>query len=203
MNKFVVYSPGRTGSTLITRELNSYFKIWYVGTLSTRTAVDVPLVTTHNPLFQVRDPENYIAIISKRRSLFNTIISKIIADYTKEYTEYTKKDISSINISSKKFTEMYHFCKLFYMVLDTSKFKQTVVIDIEDLLADSKFLFAQLGIDHNMIYKTEKSPYGQNFIDNHNDCKILFDELERTPISDSIIESYTISLQNNFKFVRN
>jgi hypothetical protein len=58
MNKFVLYSPERLGSPLITRELNSYFKIWFHGTLNISTRSDVPLISTHNTLFQVKDPEN-------------------------------------------------------------------------------------------------------------------------------------------------
>jgi hypothetical protein len=88
--KILVKTAGRSGSHIITDYLANYYNFsvvldeHYAPSNYGRTVV-------HSQLdFIPDDPENWIFVNSKRKSLFDQAISRRVGVHTKQWTEYTK-----------------------------------------------------------------------------------------------------------------
>lgn len=198
--KFLIYSPGRTGSSIIRDALP------VIGTGN----------ATHNPVYIPDDPENTIAIVSRRRDEFALAMSKIISDVTCEFTAYTKKEIAPFTVSDDLFVSHWRFNRLFYLGLDLSKFEQTLEIYLEDMLTDPKYLFSLFGIDKAMlqtpvgklanqahysinkpIYYSVKSLYAyQNIITNWQNLYQLYLTLQDIEFTDKEIQLFKNDKKN-------
>lgn len=188
MSNIVVYSPGRTGSTLISNTLSSFFKKTFrpIGLDTSRIFEDNLVIATHNPLFLPENLETSIAVISHRKNLFDTVMSKIIADHTQEFHIYSGKELK-IEITDVEFSNMYDFCKSFYEILDTSKFKTVVKVEFEEMFADPKYLLSKFNENFTMSYGTNPSPYKKDkVVSNLEHCRKLFAEKELVPLENYI-----------------
>jgi CTP:phosphocholine cytidylyltransferase-like protein len=187
----VVYTTGRTGSQLIVNNICQHYgvKSWsYRDTEFTHGVVH-----SHSPVY-VPPSDNFIAILSKRRNLFNSILSTIIAKHTNEFTIYTNKEIISFTVDINEFKNCYFFQKAFYHAVDLSKFNKVVEVYYEDLISDSDCLLTDFSIklDNSL---SSKSPYNYyDIVTNIDELKDVFDLLEKTPLSDSEIDQYKLSV---------
>ena len=176
----VVYTAGRTGSHIIIQNLCRHYNI-ISHAYTDRGFID-GVVHSHNPLYE-SPTDNFIAIISHRRNLFEAIVSMKLTKKTNEFIQYTNKEISPYAIDITKFKNCYFYQKAFYQSIDRTKYKKIVDIDYEDLISDSNCLLADFGIviDLSLI---DKSPYDyHNLITNIDELQEIFQELEQVPIT--------------------
>ena len=199
----IVYSPGRTGSTLISQAMANKFKLPVYSTELNRNylAPSDSIIHTHNPLFFTKENrENNTVVISYRRNLFDTVISKLISNYTLEYTSYTNKEVS-ISITETEFCNMYYFCKCFYKLIDLSKFDVVIYVEFEELIANPLYLFSKFGEASEMNYNTQKSSYTHSVISNIDYCKTLFSQLEQNIDITDIIAIVKSNLEEDFPLI--
>lgn len=192
----VVYTTGRTGSNLITRNLATYFKVPHYNDNDISTDVDHGVVHCHNPLWFPSN-NNFVCILSKRRNLFDAIMSILLGKTSNEFSTYTNKLIVPTTVSQLDFTNCYWFMKSFYASIDTSSFKQVLDIYYEDLIDNPSYLFSLLNIDSKTSYNlSEKSPYRyKDLILNVDLLRILFADLEKLTLTDDLIASFKNSIK--------
>jgi hypothetical protein len=101
-----VYTAGRTGSHLIIRNLCKFYRT--IQRSDQDTNISNGIVHTHNPLY-IPQSDNFIAIISRRRNLFESVLSTELAKTTNEFIQYTNKKIVPFSIDVNKFKDCYFF----------------------------------------------------------------------------------------------
>jgi hypothetical protein len=192
----VIYTTGRTGSQLIGHNLSSYFQSSYYDGRSFNA--DHGVVHCHNPLW-IPPNDNFICIISKRKNLFNAILSSLFGNISKEYVAYTNKNFEPLTISEFDFIRCYWFMKTFYKAIDTSYYKQIVEIYYEDIIDNPKHLFSCFNIDRNTEYNlSKKSPYCYSeLILNFNELQSLFNDLEKLPVTTQLIDSLKKTIETD------
>jgi hypothetical protein len=201
MFRAVVFTPGRTGSKLIVKNLVKHFNSSELSDKSV-TVESNGIVHTHNPLF-VPPGDNWIAIMSRRENLFEVVLSTLIGKRTNEFVTYTNKHIEPFSVDSVEFEQTYMYMKPFYELIDTSKFVRVVDIYYEPLVSDSRYFFAQFDIDADTEYPLIKSPYNYyNLIVNVGELEQQFQELESVPIAPDLIESLKYSIQQDLDNIR-
>lgn len=190
----VVYTTGRTGSHLICMNLSSYFQVPFYSNQNSNITSGV--VHSHDPLW-VPSSSDFICILSKRKNIFNSIISNLVGRVSEEWTNYSNKSIDPVVIDELDFTHCYWFMRAYYNAIDTSKFKKTIEIYQEDLLKDSKYLFSLFDIDCATQYNlTEKSPYKySDIVLNFLELKTMFGELEKLPLTDELVDALKGSIK--------
>ena len=175
MTNVVILTPGRTGSQLIDRNLKK--NGWQVH-------------HTHNPLYIPSTPET-IGVFSKRYDEFSAIISALVAKRTEEYVKYTNKTIIPFAISFEEFENYYTYQKLFFQVVNKNKYKNIIEIYYEDMISDNFYLFRQFGIDLNMSFLVDKSPYKYaELVTNIKELKIFLDELNSKPLHPMVLADF-------------
>ena len=174
---FVVYSPARTGSSAISKVLKSCYQ-------------SSTVYQTHNPLFLPETPEKHVAIISKRSDLFQTMISKLTLNHTKEFSGYDPSlKVDSFEIKKDAFEGLYHFMKTFYYLIDTSKFADFNEVLFENFISDPESILTFPGRQGNVPILKNKSPYNYSeLILNMDQCKKWFAEFEKTALDPVIID---------------
>jgi len=191
----VVYTTGRTGSHLICMNLSSYFQVpFYSNQNSTITG---GVVHSHDPLWVPSSSSDFICILSKRKNIFDGIMSTLVGSISKEWIIYSNKSINPVVIDELDFTHCYWFMRAYYNAIDTSQFKKTIEIYQEDMLADPKYLFSLFDIDYDTQYElTKKSPYKySDIVLNFSELKIVFDKLEKLPLTDELINNLKKSIK--------
>lgn len=188
----VVFGAGRTGSHLIRRNLSHYFKSQNV-------------IQTHNPLLQLPWP-NTIPVISRRKNMFDAIISMFAASKYDKF-HWTASDsivhIEPFEISNKDFTNQFVFQTAFYQAIDARKFTNSIEIVYEELLTDSKYLFSQFGYDHDVMNLLIKSPYdAKSLITNIDHLKDLYMELSSKGITAQDYEFFIQNVENDLKNIK-
>jgi hypothetical protein len=196
----VIYTTGRTGSQLIGKNLAAYFQVPFFYDHQ-NVNITNGVVHAHNPLWQP-PTDDFICILSKRKNIFNSIISTLVGNITNEHTDYSNQTIAPTVIDELDFTHCYWFTRTYYNVIDTTKFKKIIEVYFENIVADPKHLFSLLDIDYDTQYSlSEKSPYKYtDIVTNFSELKNLFDNLEKLPLTDELIrttkESISIDLTN-------
>ena len=155
---------------------------------------------THNSSYNPECPS--IAIISKRRNMFNALMSSLVARVSGEFFSYTSKPLPSIAFSDTEFRNLYIFYKAFYEIVNVNYFDRVIDIFYEDMIDETKYLFDQLGIDKEIISLSPKSPYDYSYITNIGQLRILYDEYEKTPLSSEIIENVKASIEQDLLEIR-
>lgn len=174
--KFVVFTPGRTGSHLIMGNLRQHY------------TQRVNIIHTHNPLFKASD-EYFIGILSKRRNLFDALLSSFVGMKTNEFSSYTDKKIDTFFVPPTRFEDTWNYYKVFYDLIDRTQFLDTIEIYYEDMLADSIYLSSKLGVDgHINLKASDKSPRkSQDYILNIDELKELYLQLENTGVAEETV----------------
>jgi hypothetical protein len=176
--KYVISSPSRTGSTLLHQILLS-------------TELSRPdIVHTHNCLLHVDDPENTVLLFSLRRDLFRSIMSCLIAKRTKFYNyfenvELPKVESFEIDCSDpwSEFQKQYMWHKWYVSSHDMNKpYRQVETFYVEDFVNNYDLVYNKLGLTKksNVIPTLENSYRYQDLVSNHEQCKQVFDQLEKT-----------------------
>ena len=149
---FVVFSPGRTGSTLIVNNIN-------------RWAGQDIAYATHNPNFVHSNEfipihENLVCILSKRQNVFRAALSQLVLEHTQEPTFYTGTKNTPFVADVNRFYGLYNQYIIFYNSINVNLYNQVIDINFEDMFNDDSYLFRQIGVDYKTDYSLcQKSPY--------------------------------------------
>jgi len=190
MTFFVVFTPGRTGSSLIFKNLLKHFGK-NIG------------VHSHSPLIS-STTENTWAIVSHRRDLFSAIISTLVGKRTEEYIQYQGVYNTRFSVDQVEFEATYQHYKLFYRAINRCNFNKVIDIYYEDLISDPKLLFASLGIEKTInLTLQEKSPYkNKELLINLDQCQQWFDYLESQSIPDSQLDLYKSGIEQDLELIK-
>jgi hypothetical protein len=188
----VVFGAGRTGSHLIKNNLAHYFKSTCV-------------TQTHNPLLELPN-ENTIPVISRRRSMFDAIISMFVASKLDKF-HWTSVDsninVDSFEINNTEFTDMFIFQTAFYQAIESRQFVNSVEIVYEELLADPKYLFSKFGHDYDIKNLLIKSPYDANlFIANIDHLRDLYSDLSTKGITAQDYDFFIKNVEGDLKNIK-
>lgn len=173
MSSYIIYSIGRTGSTLLTRNINAYFND------DARSHVIHQSNFVHTANLIPWD-ESMICIRSRRRDLFKTAISMVIAEHTRQADTYDT-NIEPFDVNSEYFKSLFSVFTEFYDKIDTSRYAGVFDVYFEDLMSDDKILLKTLGIDKIIDYTLcDKSPHvPENLILNYDELKFGFSQWQK------------------------
>lgn len=142
--RYVVFSPCRTGSTIIVNNL-------------------LPDLT--NTVIHMHDPtwipykDDFICILSKREDQFAAAISHAVMDTTGEIHSYSNS-ISPFEISPARFRRLYLSHLNFYNQIHLKCYTTVIEVWYNKLISNPHYLFKQLGEHRRTDYGTiPKSPY--------------------------------------------
>ena len=183
----VVFTAGRTGSHLIKHNLSKYFDSDQV-------------IQTHNPLLEL-PASTTIPVISRRRNMFDAIISMIVASRIDKF-HWTQHDatinIDPFDIDVLDFENSFVFQTAFYRAIDARKFTNSIEIFYEDMVDDLTYLFSKFGQNHTIENLLSKSPYDSNsLITNIDQLQNLYNQLNAIGISDDVYENFITSINND------
>ena len=172
---YIVLSPGRTGGTLIVKNLNSLDPNKETAYITHRPkmldSTDIRFVSsTDIP----REPDNNIPVFSKRRCIYNAVLSMAIMGHTSESHHYTNNwDTQSFTLSKHQFIINYLYFLNFYDHIDLSVYDcPPVTVYYEDMIKDPLYLFKQFGIEKSIDYSLcTQSPPRHNMISNLDELK--------------------------------
>lgn len=197
MGKFsaVVYTAGRTGSHLIVDNLCKHYNVLERSDINTNFTDGI--VHTHNPLYNP-PAENFIAIISRRRNLFESILSMELTKITNEFTIYTNKEIKPYNIDPVKFKGCYFFQKIFYQIIDRTGFQKVIDVYYEDLISNPNCLLSDFNITLDL--STGKSPYDYyELITNIDELKELYLDLDSKALTQADLNIFRQTVEADLK----
>ena len=144
MSAFVVFSPCRTGSTII---INNLLK-------DKKNTV----VHTHDPTWRPQS-EDFVCILSRREDPLAAVISQSVMEVTGEVHTYSNS-ITPFVVDLDRFYNLYLAHKIFYKKIVLDGYKQIIDIWYNRLVADPYYLFRELGQHQQTDYSTiPKSPY--------------------------------------------
>ena len=156
---FVIFSPGRTGGSLISNNLTDYFNA-SVNYIHTMRSFDMSDCT---------------CILSKRRSVTEAVFSQLIVDKSKETSEYSDKKIDWFHADIDQFKSLYNHYNNYYDRIDLRPYRSIMTIWFEDLIADPYYLFSNFNIvEKTNYYERLNSPYDyKKIIRNYSDLEII------------------------------
>jgi len=176
INRYLISSPGRTGSHIVTACIRS------AGMLA---------MHTHNPFLKTDNDRITGLILVLRKNLFDAIMSNFIAQHTNQYTRYEKIIIDPFNVNLTDFKDQY--CKHKWYA-DSHDFIRPYglikTLYFENFINDYDYIFKELNLIKNLDLVSSpkvkntlsaKAPY--NYLDviiDHQECRQLFDHLEQT-----------------------
>lgn len=194
----MVYTAGRTGSHLLINNLSKHYNT----VLRSDHNINFTdgMVHTHNPMY-IPPTENFIAIISCRRNLFESILSAELAKTTNEFTRYTNKKVTPYAIDIVNFKYCYFYQKAFYRAINRSAYKKVVDIFYEDLVSNPECLLSEFGI--RLDISSGKSPYNyHNIITNINELKEVYYQLEQVAITEEEIMQFKKIVKEDLDDIR-
>jgi hypothetical protein len=187
----VVFSAGRTGGHLIVNNLKHYFKTPYVDH-SHNALIDLPF-------------DDSIAVVSKRRNLFDAIVSMFVASRIDQFhwTTIEPVVVPSFEVSKLDFENLFYFQTIFNQVIDQRPFVQKVEIYYEDMLEDSNYLMKQFGINEPMLHLIKKSPYNaSSSITNINQLQEWYNQLVDQPISEDQVNFWKLNIEKQLSNIQ-
>ncbi|CAB4128185.1 hypothetical protein UFOVP112_11 [uncultured Caudovirales phage] len=167
--QFIIFTPGRTGSTLIIGNLSRYF----------RYAVDIR--QEHHSNYKPAS-DDFTCILSRRRNTFDAIISQLVVEHTKETSIYSGTKNTPMYGSEETFKNLYFMYNSYYKQIDLSGYRNVIEMYYEDLIEDPYYLFSRFNISERTRYDfCEKSPYNkEELIINFDELKELYKKLNGT-----------------------
>lgn len=174
---YIILSPGRTGSILLTDIVYKYIcnnlnfadevrYFWYDNQPPVTFNTDKDCVVhTHSSEIISKleiDPSNVTLIISKRYNLFDLTMSDIISYVTHECTRYTGQQKEPFSIPITIFLKYIEHYKKWYENIDLSlNYYDVKTIFYEDFIDDYSYIGKLLNFPHleKINIETEKSPY--------------------------------------------
>lgn len=175
LQSVVVVSASRTGSQLVAYNLRRHFKL--------------PVIHTHNALIDVAADQ--MVVISRRQNNFDTVVSNLVGQRTKEFVKYTGKNIGSFFVSKDEFTQTFWYV-VCHQHMTQTRFTEAVTVDFEPLINDSHYFFGLFGIVKETDYRfPKKSPYRAcDLIENYVECKSWFNQLKEETLSQTMMDSF-------------
>jgi len=185
----VVFTPGRTGSQIIYKNLQQHFG-------------RDNIIHSHDPLIGPTAPARW-AVISRRRDLFSAITSTLVGKRTNEFRQYTGTYNKKFSVDQLEFKNTYQHHKIFYEVIDKGNFDQCVDIYHEDLISDPYHLFAIWNVKKTTNFDLQiKSPYNnKELINNIDQCCEWFEQLSSQDIPLAQIDLYRTSIRQDLNTI--
>lgn len=154
---FIVYSHGRTASTLITANINHYCNInrpW----INEVWAVHNPKFIHSNSFIPLTD--HTTCILSRRFDLIESVLSHIVLNRTYEPALYSNKHVDKFTVNLNTFKQIFQSYHEFYDRIDLTQYEKVITMWYGPVINDPMYLFSKLGI----VRKTDltlvgKSPY--------------------------------------------
>lgn len=174
-HKFIICSPGRTGSIMIARALSTVLhkEVKYIDETKSIDTSDW-IVHNHNTRLTVPNKQEWILIISRRRDNFKGVVSHLIAEITNEYNTYSNQKFPQTYVPIDSFKKICQQRNNFYKELDFNNYYAVLDIYLEDVLQYPYYLFEQLGQKIKMPIKTSKCPYGSELISNFKELEEFY-----------------------------
>jgi hypothetical protein len=120
---------------------------------------------------------------------------------TGEFVEYRNKQLKPYAINIKDFKNCYFFQKAFYRLIDHSIYKKVIDIYYEDLISDPECLLSEFNI--KIDASKGKSPYNYyDLVTNIDDLREVFNQLEKTPISEEEIMQFKSTVTEDLEDIR-
>ena len=163
--KYLIKTPGRTGSHIIT----SYLRNNNIECVHCQEA------------WLPDNPSNWVFINSKRHNWWDMVCSRVVTSYTKEYGPYTPQDLK-IDTDLEYLLDSAAYTKFRYDLYTKQQLHnpwgRSVTLYLEDILKDVNVL-------HNIVYADTSvaldpyytSPYNfEDVINNYHELKIQFEQ---------------------------
>jgi hypothetical protein len=165
MRKFLIKTPGRTGSHIITDFL-SYNNKNFI---------------KHEQLYKVPpNPEEWIFVFSKRRNWFDMACSRVITSHTKQYGPYNLKENLQVKTDIESLIDSAGYAKNWYNTFkvqsQTYNWQDVYIIYYEDIKENKeKLKILDSSIANYNFKKTMISPYEfKDVIVDYNTLKLQF-----------------------------
>lgn len=182
--KYLVCSPGRSGSIFVTLTIAHSLGIRPIMSNKSPLPVnDIPVVYhSHDAQLQL-DPDVPVLHVT-RNDVFAEIISAVISEQYNEWAQYSGNKPPFV-ADVAMFENKYYWHKYWHHAHRAlTHYNNRRVLVFEEFIGNSQLLCDQLGIPR-VHYKTEKSPYSQNNILNIAELREKFAQLEAVPPPDS------------------
>jgi len=188
--KYLVCSPGRSGSIFVTLAIARSLGLRAV--FSNQT----PLINTDNPIvyhshdaqLQLPDQDIHVVHVS-RRDLFNEIISAVICEQYNEWFNYSGHGQPFV-ADLLTFENKYWWHKNWHRAHhELTRYQNRHYLNFEDFIGRSEVICQSLNIPVVQI-KTQKSPYSFSNILNIQELSQRFVELESTELAEIQAEQW-------------
>jgi len=150
--KYIVASPGRSGSVFTTLVIAKSLKLNVLFDDKELINIDSPsILHTHNAHFQT--DKNIPVICVQRKNLFNEIISAVIAEHYQEWNTYTSTGEPFV-VDAELFETKYIWHKWWHDAFNyyTDYVNKTYIL-FEDFIGNSQYLCNALNIP-NVSYQS-------------------------------------------------
>lgn len=164
--KYLIKTPGRTGSHIIT----SYLRNNNINCVHCQEA------------WLPEDTSNWVFINSKRRNWWDMVCSRAVTSHTQEYGPYTKKDFK-ISVDLEYLLDSMAYTKFRYELHDVQQknytWAKTITIYYEDLLDNINILKDIGDFDTSVAIESNyTSPYKfENVIKDYYKLKLQFENI--------------------------
>ena len=157
----VVHGFPRTGSSLVRANLSKY--------------LDVFVEHNHDFLY-VPSHEEFTAVVTKRKNLFDCLCSHFVMLHTGEMVTYSSKEHSKFKIDPHDFTALFAAYYEFYNKIDLTYYNKVIEIWFEDLVSDPYCLFGKFNIVEKTSYEIIKSSPNryQNLVTNIEELQVCY-----------------------------
>ena len=194
---YLVLGPGRTGSVMLSKMLEQGLDLAYADVPNFTTADDCQswVSTNINPaqdyvlhthskfICDVIDPSTTTLILSKRRDLFDIVMSEQVAMLTRQWNTYSNIKPRPNPVSKVLFVRRYQRLVEWYNSIDLNKdWANVVELYYEDLVEQGHAIVkSKLGVDHynqTALITGKQSPHKyQDWISNWEELKELAESL--------------------------
>ena len=210
---YIVLGPARTGSILLTTIISNFYKndcevIFYETTRL--PVIDLSknyIIHTHSKdiLDQIAiDPKYITLVISKRKDIFSSVMSAIIASRTKEYYSYTDNTVEPFSITCSEFFKIFidRYLKWYNDINFSLNYHKIATIYYEDFINNYSNVGTILNLPYIESYNisSTKSPYNyKDVILNWPELLYLFKcSLEYKKYGFNSLESYIDAIKLEF-----
>ena len=180
---YLVAGPGRTGSIWLSEIIKYQLgtsQVYHLHTgLPLLTAMlndSAAVVHTHDKFFIQNNgipPESVTLILSRRRNSFEWILSHYIAQHTREYGNYSSKEVTPIELNLRLFKLKFLFRDYWYKGHATLPYASISTVYYEDMVSATSYVSLLQNVIPSPIeypavdFSYGKSPYNyKNIISN-------------------------------------
>jgi hypothetical protein len=155
---YLVLGPGRTGSVMLSRMIEQGLDLTYKDVPNFTTSTECQswitanisaeqnyVLHTHTKFIcDVIDPSQTVLILSKRRNLFDSVMSEQVAVHTRQWNSYTTLSPKPVTISKFLFASRFRRLLTWYDSIDyTKNWANIVELYYEDLVEHGHTIVAE------------------------------------------------------------